>query len=99
MRCGKDKRNLIRAVVNYKLLRYNYEAGCVVRNVLNIFFKNNKSVFFSRRRGTDTGNGFILAYDMKNNVITLLYPTTTGRMAVLFDCVIFPEFSKFDTCI
>ena len=45
------------------------------------------------------GNGFILAYDMKNNVITLLYPTTTGRMAVLFDGVVFPEFSKFDTCI
>lgn len=45
------------------------------------------------------GNGFILAYDMKNNVITLLYPTTTGRMAVIFDGVVFPEFSKFDTCI
>lgn len=45
------------------------------------------------------GNGFTLAYDMKNNVITLLYPTTTGRMAVIFDGVVFPEFSKFDTCI
>lgn len=45
------------------------------------------------------GNGFILAYDIKNNVITLLYPTTTGRMAVIFDGVVFPEFSKFDTCI
>lgn len=45
------------------------------------------------------GNDFTLSYDMKNNVITLLYPTTTGRMAVIFDGVVFPEFSKFNTCI
>ena len=47
MRYGKNKGYLICIIIDNKALRNYYETGLIIRNILNTFFDNFKSVFFS----------------------------------------------------